>query len=90
MQVDPDGVIAMYLIPTTNCVLSKYIRQCIAHTNTTVLTLETTITPIDTTMALAPKFAGQKLASSAINPKAVHTIELCKTPAVATYPTSTH
>jgi len=29
-------------------------------------------------MALAPKFAGQKLASSSIQPKAVHTIELCK------------
>ncbi|KAF1830336.1 hypothetical protein BDW02DRAFT_573134 [Decorospora gaudefroyi] len=28
------------------------------------------------TMALAPKFAGQKLASSAIQPKAVHTLEL--------------
>ncbi|CBX95317.1 hypothetical protein LEMA_P024690.1 [Plenodomus lingam JN3] len=27
-------------------------------------------------MALAPKFAGQKLASSAIQPKAVHTIEI--------------
>ncbi|KAJ4372512.1 hypothetical protein N0V83_004286 [Neocucurbitaria cava] len=27
-------------------------------------------------MALAPKFAGQKLASSAIQPKAVHTLEL--------------
>jgi protein-disulfide isomerase len=29
-------------------------------------------------MALAPKFAGQKLASSAIQPKAVHTLELCQ------------
>jgi protein-disulfide isomerase len=29
-------------------------------------------------MALAPKFAGQKLTSSAIQPKAVHTLELCK------------
>jgi protein-disulfide isomerase len=29
-------------------------------------------------MALAPKFAGQKLASSSIQPKAVHTLELCK------------
>ena len=28
-------------------------------------------------MALAPKFAGQKLASTAIQPKAVHTIEIC-------------
>jgi hypothetical protein len=28
-------------------------------------------------MALAPKFAGQKLASAAIQPKAVHTIEIC-------------
>jgi predicted DsbA family dithiol-disulfide isomerase len=28
-------------------------------------------------MALAPKFAGQKLASSSIQPKAVHTLELC-------------
>jgi hypothetical protein len=31
-------------------------------------------------MALAPKFAGQKLASGAIQPKAVHTLELCKLP----------
>jgi protein-disulfide isomerase len=30
-------------------------------------------------MALAPKFAGQKLAASSIQPKAVHTLELCKT-----------
>lgn len=29
-------------------------------------------------MALAPKFAGQKLASSSIQPKAVHTIEICR------------
>jgi hypothetical protein len=28
-------------------------------------------------MALAPRFAGQKLASRAIQPKAVHTLELC-------------
>lgn len=28
-------------------------------------------------MALAPRFAGQKLASSSIHPKAVHTLELC-------------
>ncbi|KAF3046513.1 hypothetical protein E8E12_010408 [Didymella heteroderae] len=28
-------------------------------------------------MALAPKFAGQKLASTAIQPKAVHTLEIC-------------
>ncbi|KAJ4325117.1 hypothetical protein N0V94_000831 [Neodidymelliopsis sp. IMI 364377] len=28
-------------------------------------------------MALAPKFAGQKLASASIQPKAVHTIEIC-------------
>jgi hypothetical protein len=27
-------------------------------------------------MALAPKFAGQKLASSSIQPKAVHTLEI--------------
>jgi hypothetical protein len=33
-----------------------------------------------TTMALAPRFAGQKLASSSIQPKAVHTLELCKFP----------
>jgi hypothetical protein len=28
-------------------------------------------------MALAPKFAGQKLAGSGVTPKAVHTLELC-------------
>lgn len=35
-------------------------------------------------MALAPKFAGQKLAASSIQPKAVHTLELCKTPQPST------
>lgn len=29
-------------------------------------------------MALAPRFAGQKLASASIQPKAVHTLELCE------------
>lgn len=28
-------------------------------------------------MALPPKFAGQKLASDEIQPKAVHTLEVC-------------
>lgn len=31
-------------------------------------------------MALAPKFAGQKLAAASIQPKAVHTLELCTIP----------
>lgn len=39
-------------------------------------------------MALAPSFAGQKLASAAIQPKAVHTIEIC-TPRTA-FPTTTY
>lgn len=33
---------------------------------------------LHSTMALAPKFAGQRLASSSLNAKAVHTLELCR------------
>jgi hypothetical protein len=37
-------------------------------------------------MALAPKFAGQKLASNAIQPKAVHTLELCTSSTLLSFP----